>query len=126
MTLHLPGSRFFRVSVTSRPPPKPGALARATGAPDRVLANTAWNLWADYLQHAPLVVDELKKFWVSTNSSGTAVLVLDGLSARAAAYCVCREGTGRNCSSGRSLRRASPHGCRSFRRVARVVEPLKA
>jgi len=62
--------------------PKPGALDRATVAPDRLLANCAWNLWADYLQHAPLVVDELKKFWVSTTSSGTAVLVLDGLSLR--------------------------------------------
>src|ERR1700734_4169674 len=62
--------------------PKPGALDRATVAPDRLLANSAWNLWGDYLQHAPLVVDELKKFWVSITSSGTAVLLLDGLSLR--------------------------------------------
>lgn len=61
---------------------KTGALDRATVAPDRLLANAAWNLWDEFLQCAPTAADELKKFWVQTTASGTAILVLDGLSLR--------------------------------------------
>jgi hypothetical protein len=61
---------------------KAGTLDRASVAPDRLLANSAWNLWSDFMQCAPLAVDELKKFWVSTTASGTAILILDGLSLR--------------------------------------------
>lgn len=61
---------------------KPGALDRATVTPDRLLANTAWNLWDEFLSYAPTTVDELKKYWVQTTASGTAVLLLDGLSLR--------------------------------------------
>lgn len=42
----------------------------------------AWNLWQEFPAHAPSVIDELKQFWVSASSSGTAVLILDGLSLR--------------------------------------------
>lgn len=59
-----------------------GALDRATVVPDRLLANTAWNLWDQFLTYAPTAVDELKRFWIQTAASGTAVLVLDGLSLR--------------------------------------------
>src|SRR5690349_20761667 len=62
--------------------PKSGALDRATVAPDRLIANTAWNLWDDFQRNAPLAIDELKKFWVQTKASGTAVLLLDALSLR--------------------------------------------
>ncbi len=58
------------------------ALDRATVVPDRLLANTAWNLWDQFLTYAPTAVDELKRFWIQTAASGTAVLVLDGLSLR--------------------------------------------
>lgn len=61
---------------------KAGSLDRATIVPDRLLANTAWTLWDEFLSHAPSAVDELKKFWIQTTTSGTAVLVLDGLSLR--------------------------------------------
>jgi hypothetical protein len=61
---------------------KSGFLDRATVAPDRLLANTAWNLWDDFHHHAPTVIDELKKFWVQTTASGTAILLLDALSLR--------------------------------------------
>ena len=61
---------------------KSGFLDRATVSPDRLLANAAWNLWDEFLHSAPLVVDELKKFWVQTAASGTAILLLDGLSLR--------------------------------------------
>ena len=61
---------------------KPGVLDKATVAPDRLLANAAWKLWDDFHHHAPTVVDELKKFWVQTAASGTAILLLDALSLR--------------------------------------------
>src|SRR5688572_12971125 len=61
---------------------KPGVLDKATVVPDRLLANTAWNLWDDFHHYAPTVIDELKKFWVQTTAAGTAVLVLDALSLR--------------------------------------------
>lgn len=61
---------------------KTGALDRATIVPDRLLANTAWNLWNEFPGHAPSAVDELKRFWIQSTASGTAVLVLDGLSLR--------------------------------------------
>lgn len=59
-----------------------GQLERATIIPDRILANAAWNLWDEFPAYAPVVVDELKKFWVRPCASGTAVLVLDALSLR--------------------------------------------
>jgi hypothetical protein len=61
---------------------KPGVLDRATVIADRLLANTAWNLWDEFPHYAPSVIDELKKFWVQTSALGTAVLVLDALSLR--------------------------------------------
>lgn len=61
---------------------KPGVLDKATVAPDRLLANTAWNLWDEFPRHAQTAIDELKKFWVQPTASGTAILVLDALSLR--------------------------------------------
>ena len=57
-------------------------LDRETIVPDRLLAESAWQLWQDFPHHAPSVIAELKKFWVATTSAGTAVLILDGLSLR--------------------------------------------
>jgi len=61
---------------------KLGALDRVTVAPDQLLANSAWNLWDEFLHHAPLAINELKKFWVAPKASGRAILILDGLSLR--------------------------------------------
>src|SRR5262245_13400217 len=61
---------------------KASSLDRMTVAPDRLLANTAWNLWDEFLHYAPTVVNELKQFWVQTTAFGTAVLILDALSLR--------------------------------------------
>ncbi len=72
---------FVRLRELALQSAKPGNLDKATVAPDRLLANTAWNLWDDF-RSAPAVIDELKKFWVQTSASGTAILVLDGLSLR--------------------------------------------
>jgi hypothetical protein len=61
---------------------KSGALDRATVAPDRLIANAAWNLWDTFQRDAPTAIDELKRFWVQTKAAGTAILLLDGLSLR--------------------------------------------
>jgi len=77
---------FVRLRDLALQSTKTGALDRATVVPDRLLANTAWNLWDEFLQYAPTAVDELKRFWVQTTASGTAILVLDGLSLRELPY----------------------------------------
>ena len=61
---------------------KNGVLDRATVAPDRLLAASAWTMWEQFQSHAPSRFSELKRFWVKTSSAGTAVLILDGLSLR--------------------------------------------
>ncbi|MEO8497247.1 MAG: hypothetical protein ABI614_19420, partial [Planctomycetota bacterium] len=70
---------FARLRDLALQSTKAGVLDRATIVPDRLLANTAWILWDEFLNHAPTAVNELKRFWVQTTPSGTAVLVLDGL-----------------------------------------------
>jgi hypothetical protein len=62
--------------------PGAAALHRETITPDRLLSETAWSLWEDFPRCAQTVVDELKGFWTNMPSTGTAVLVLDGLSLR--------------------------------------------
>jgi len=76
--------RDFALALASSPIGNGWAesLHRETIVPDRLLAESAWDLWQDFARRAPTVVDELKKFWVQTAVSGTAVLVLDGLSLR--------------------------------------------
>jgi hypothetical protein len=72
-------STLREIALTST---KSGTLERATVAPDRLIANAAWSLWDDFHHHARTAVDELKKFWVQTSASGTAILLLDALSLR--------------------------------------------
>ena len=50
--------------------------------PDRLLAESAWDLWEEFPASAPSVISELRQFWVGVTSVGTAVLILDGLSLR--------------------------------------------
>lgn len=73
---------FARLRDLALQSTKLGALDRATIVPDRLLANTAWIMWDAFLHHAPTAVNELKRFWIQTTPSGTAILVLDGLSLR--------------------------------------------
>lgn len=49
---------------------------------DRLLAESAWNLWESFPGHAPSVIDAMKQSWAATSPFGTAVLVLDALSLR--------------------------------------------
>ena len=69
--------------------------------PDRLLAESAWNLWEEFPNHAPTVTASLKDFWVKTQPSGTAILILDGLSLREM-YCIVREAKRRNIALSRT------------------------
>src|SRR5437868_5072764 len=73
---------FHRLGKLALNVTKSAALHEATVVPDRLLAESAWNLWEEFPAHAPSVISELKQFWVSATSVGTAVLILDGLSLR--------------------------------------------
>src|SRR5689334_21251129 len=59
----------------------PSALHRETVIPDRLIAESAWDLWESFPSDAPKVVDALRAFWTSASgTAGTAVLILDALS----------------------------------------------
>jgi len=59
------------------------ALHRETIIPDRLLAESAWDLWQSFPTAAPKVVDTVRDFWAAPSASaGTAILILDGLSLR--------------------------------------------
>ena len=73
---------FRRLGVLAMSTSKSAALHQETVVPDRLLAESAWNLWEEFPSHAPGVIGELKQFWVAGSAAGTAVLILDGLSLR--------------------------------------------
>ena len=73
---------FDRLRDLALATPNPQTLHKHTVEPDRLLAESAWSLWQNFPTHAPKVVDELKRFWTSGSSSGTAILILDALSLR--------------------------------------------
>ena len=73
---------FDRLRDLALATPSPHALYKQTVDPDRLLADSAWSLWQDFPTHAATVIDELKRFWTSGSASGTAILILDGLSLR--------------------------------------------
>jgi hypothetical protein len=61
----------------------PATLHRETIIPDRLLAESAWDLWQSFPTAAPKVVNALHDFWTAPSAgAGTAVLILDGLSLR--------------------------------------------
>jgi hypothetical protein len=73
---------FDRLLTIALESARPSAIDKATITPDRLLAESAWNLWQTYPHHAPTALNALKRFWSITAPTGTAVLVLDGLSLR--------------------------------------------
>ena len=73
---------FDRLRDIALTNPTPQGFHKATIDPDRMLAESAWSLWQDFASHAPTAIDELKAFWATAVASGTAVLILDGLSLR--------------------------------------------
>jgi len=74
---------FEQLRVEAASCPSPVELHNRTQAPDRLLAETAWGLWADYLNVARRTSDALRDWWRQpAGSTGRAVLVLDALSLR--------------------------------------------
>ena len=74
---------FARLGDVALAATSPTALHRETINPDRLLAESAWDLWQSFPTAAPKVTDALRDFWAAPSASaGTAVLILDGLSLR--------------------------------------------
>ncbi len=74
---------FARLGEVALAATSPAALHRATIIPDRLLAESAWDLWQSFPSAAPKVTDALRDFWAApSTSAGTAILILDGLSLR--------------------------------------------
>lgn len=74
---------FARLGEVALAATSPAALHRATIIPDRLLAESAWDLWQSFPTTAPKVTDALRDFWAAPSASaGTAILILDGLSLR--------------------------------------------
>jgi hypothetical protein len=73
---------FRRLGELATSTSRAAALHQESVVPDRLLAESAWNLWEEFPSHAPSVIGELKQFWVAGSVAGTAVLILDGLSLR--------------------------------------------
>lgn len=60
----------------------PVELHNKTIAADRLLAESAWELWLAYSQEVPRTAAVLRRWWSTPSSHGRAVLVLDALSLR--------------------------------------------
>lgn len=74
---------FDRLCDAALAAANPAAMHRETIAPDRILAESAWDLWQQFPTAAPTVVDGLREFWASSPGiAGTAILILDALSLR--------------------------------------------
>ena len=74
---------FARLGEIAMVATSPAALHRETIIPDRLLAESAWDMWQSFPTTAPKVTDSLREFWAAPSASaGTAILLLDGLSLR--------------------------------------------
>jgi hypothetical protein len=76
------GQIFDSLFELAKTEPSPFELHHATVVPDRILAESAWELWQAYNQHARKTANELKAWWNQPHSAGRAVLILDALSLR--------------------------------------------
>ena len=56
---------FTRLRDVALSNPGAAKIHNETIAPDRLLADSAWDLWQDFPRCAPTVIADLKKFWVS-------------------------------------------------------------
>lgn len=73
---------FDRLLDLARQTASPLTIHDGTVLPDRLLAESAWNLWDAYQQTAPRTAEVLKSWWNGVSAHGRAVLVLDALSLR--------------------------------------------
>lgn len=60
----------------------PAQLQHDTVGLDRLLAESAWDLWRAYATEAPRTADLLQNWWSAPAPQGRAVLILDALSLR--------------------------------------------
>jgi hypothetical protein len=76
-------SLFIKLGELAAATPNPTLLHRETIVPDRLLAESAWDLWQSFPSTAPKALDALRDFWSAPSSTtGTAILILDALSLR--------------------------------------------
>ncbi|HQU46144.1 MAG TPA: hypothetical protein PK867_25245, partial [Pirellulales bacterium] len=75
-------SIFARLKQLALATTDPLTLHRELVVPDCLLAESAWDLWERFRPAAPSTIDEIKQFWATGSTTGTAVLILDGLSLR--------------------------------------------
>lgn len=73
---------FARLGEIALSCDSPDDLHNQTVGPDRLLAETAWELWASYPNAAPRTSSQLREWCAAPSSIGHAVLVLDALSLR--------------------------------------------
>lgn len=73
---------FAELLSISRTVSSPVALHEQTVIPDRLLSESAWELWHAYPQHAVRTAQKLTDWCGSASSDGKAVLILDALSLR--------------------------------------------
>ncbi|MEI7636728.1 MAG: hypothetical protein WCJ37_05440 [Syntrophus sp. (in: bacteria)] len=73
---------FAQLKETALSCSSPVDLQNQIVAPDRFLAETAWELWTSYPNAAPRTSTHLKEWCAAPSSIGRAVLILDALSLR--------------------------------------------
>jgi len=73
---------FGRLADLALSSSSPIELHNQTVAPDRLLTESAWELWTAYQNEAPKTADALKSWCSGPSPSGRAVLILDALSLR--------------------------------------------
>ncbi len=74
---------FDRLLDIAKATTSPVNLHNQTKTPDRLIAESAWELWEAYLDSAPRSSQELVTWWSqSSGAAGKAVLILDALSLR--------------------------------------------
>ena len=74
---------FDRLLAIAKATASPVDLHNQTKTPDRLIAESAWELWGAYPSSAPRTSQELVTWWSqSSGGAGKAVLILDALSLR--------------------------------------------
>lgn len=76
-------SIFDRLLTIAQSTTSPVDLHNQTKVPDRLIAESAWELWEAYLDAAPRTSQALQSWWSqSSGAAGKAVLIVDALSLR--------------------------------------------
>jgi len=73
-------SLFEMLGTLSQASTSPEELRKQTIAPDRLLAESAWDLWQVYNSTAPKTSQAIQAWWAKSVATGRATLILDALS----------------------------------------------